>query len=245
MAEKDGSKKSSILSKEITFGKSTKPSRYPTKTTINLVRDDTDKKRGRSVVQIVLIVAVFALFAKFAVYDQIQRLIAAQQEYGTLQEQLVTVQAANAEYDTVREEYNDVTDYYMTDEEKMTVDKMDVLAMIEEDVMPYVSVMQIQVSGSTVTITTGETTLDTVSEFLQKLQDDVRNSSATVTTTSAENSDQSEDVTASVVVNYTGGTESTEQESETMDAETRQALMEAAGLTESDLAAAGTSAGTS
>ena len=182
-----------------------------------------------------LLILAVILFLKFAVYDQIAKLQKAQQEYMIVQDQLISLQQYNARYDEVKAQYDDVTEWYMSDEEKLIPDKMDIIEMLEEDLMPFVKIRQVQVSGHLVTVQTGEATLETVAKFLQKLQTDKRNSSATVTTTSATNASKTkkETVTASVIIYYTGGIA---PENEVLDEDARAKLLESAGLTEEDLA---------
>ena len=113
---------------------------------------------------------------------------------------------ANSNYDEVKAKYDEVTDWYLTTGEKSIIDKEEVFAMLEQDLMPYVELMRVQVSGNILTVSTGITDLSTVSTFLLKLQRDPRNATATVTTTSAAtSSDGEERVTASVIITFIGG----------------------------------------
>ena len=125
----------------------------------------------------------------------------------------MAIRQANANYDEVKEKYDEVTDWYLTTGEKSIIDKEEVLAMLEQDLIPYVEVLRAQVSGSTVTVPTGITDLPTVSTFLLKLQRDPRNATATVTTTAAATSpDGEERVTSYVIINFVGGPIETEED---------------------------------
>ena len=180
-------------------------SKYPEKTTINLVRYETEKSNLGDILAIAVIVLGIVAFAKFAVLDQMDALRQAQMKYGVVQDQLTTLRQANAKYAEVKAKYDEVTDWYMTTDEKQIIDKVAVMQMLEEDLMPYVELMRVQVSGNVVTVATGETNLSTVSKFLMILQQDPRNSSATVTTTSAASSAEGEQrVTAAVIINFVG-----------------------------------------
>ena len=234
MAKLTFKKGNSILSKNI-GGSGRSSGKYPDKTTINLIRNENAKANRLRLILYPLLILAVVLFLKFAVYDQIAKLQRAQQEYMIVQDQLISLQQYNARYDEVKAKYDDVTEWYMTDEEKLIPDKMDIIEMLEEDLMPFVKIRQVQVSGHVVTVQTGEANLETVAKFLQKLQTDKRNSSATVTTTSATNAGNTkkETVTASVIIYYTGGIA---QENTELDAEARAKLLESAGLTEEDLA---------
>ena len=220
MAKKEGG--SSFLSMSI-GSKPKRVTKYPDKTTINLVRYETEKNNLKDILVILLIVVGLAAFGKFAVYDQLTALNEAQRQYGIVQEQLTALRQANANFDEIKAKYDEVTDWYMTADEKAIIDKIAVLEMLEEDLMPYVEILRVQVSGTTVTVATGETDLATVSTFLLKLQRDERNSTATVTTTSAASSvDGEERVTAAVIINFIG-----ERPAEAQDDSAQQANREA------------------
>ena len=202
MAKKEGS--SSLLSMNI-GSKPKRTTKYPDKKTINLVRYETEKSNLKDILVILLIVVGLIAFGKFAVYDQLVALNEAQREYGIVQEQLTALRQANTGYAEVKAQYDELTDWYMTADEKAIINKVEVLEMLEEDLMPYVEITRVQVSGTTVTVTTGETDLATVSNFLIKLQTDERNSTATVTTTSAASSAEGDErVTAAVIINFVG-----------------------------------------
>ena len=195
----------SIFKKGIGGGGPKRTLKYPDKKSINLVRYDTEKSNTKDILVIILIVVGLVAFAKFAVLDQYDKLREAQRQYGIVQDELMQLRTANANYAEVKAKYDEVTDWYMTSEEKAIVDKEEVLAMLEEDLMPYVELTRVQVSGNVVTVSTGITDLSTVSTFLLKLQRDPRNATATVTTTSAASSSEGEErVTASVIINFIG-----------------------------------------
>ena len=123
--------------------------------------------------------------------------------------QVSEMKQKNSEYDAVKAQYDEVTDWYMSEEEKLEVDKSNVFRMLEDDIMPYVGLSSVQISGKTIVVQTNVTTLQTVSAFLSKLQNDPRNGFVTVTTAAARNKDKEaskNDVTASVVITY-GGSE--------------------------------------
>ena len=95
----------------------------------------------------------------------------------------------------------------MTEEEQMVIDKSNVFEMLEEDLVPYVGIKNVQIKGNKIVIQTNKTTLDTVSEFLHKLQLDKRNSFVSVTTANASNEKDviTNDVIATINITYSGG----------------------------------------
>lgn len=226
MASKE-EKNVSVFKKDKSGDQKMRAVRYPDKTTINLARFDTGKRRKRSLLLYAAVVIAALAFGKFAVYDRIGSLLKAQAEYAALQDQVAVVQAENARYGAVKEEYDKVTDWYMTDEEKQVADKMDILDMVEEDVAPYVGIRRISAAGNIVTIETAETTLDTVSRSLAKLQADARNTSATLTTTSASKTKEADKVMAVFVITYAGegASKSGDSKSGAMTEEEKQKLL--------------------
>lgn len=199
------SEKKSIFSKEISL----KPvkARYPEKTYINLVIDEQKAKDQKAIIWFAVFLAVLAGFVKVGVYDRLDELNAAEAQYNQMAAQLTKLQEANSSYDSVKEQYDEVTDWYMTDEEKMEADKGSVFDMLDADMMPYVKLENVSISGSTITVQTGVTDLSTVSTFLKALQNDSRNGYVTVTTAAASGDETGNLVTASVVITWATSSE--------------------------------------
>jgi hypothetical protein len=199
------SEKKSIFSKEISL----KPvkARYPEKTYINLVVDEQKAKDQKAIIWFAVFLAVLAGFVKVGIYDRLDELNAAEAQYNQMAAQLTKLQEANSSYDSVKEQYDEVTDWYMTDEEKMEADKGSVFDMLDADMMPYVKLENVSISGSTITVQTGVTDLSTVSTFLKALQNDSRNGYVTVTTAAASGDETGNLVTASVVITWATSSE--------------------------------------
>jgi len=199
--------KQSIFSRELTFGKKKGKTNYPTKTYINLVQDNTETNNRRTVLLFLLFLVCLGIFVKFAVIDQLAKINQAEAAYRTVEAQVMAARQTNSEYDDVKKEYDEVTAWYMTDEEKMEVDKSAVFRMLESDMAPYVGIQSVQIAGNTIVVQTDVTNLQVVSRFLSALQNDSRNGFVTVTTASASKDTDSmnNDVTANVVITYGGG----------------------------------------
>ena len=202
--------KKSIFSKEISIGKKGGKNKYPEKTYINLVQDENKGKNTKALIYFGIYLIALAIFVKFAVLDQLSKVNVAEAQYNRLLNQVTEMKQKNTEYASVKAQYDEVTDWYMTEEEKLEVDKTNVFKMLEDDMMPYVGISSVQVSGKTIVVQTNVTDLQTVSAFLSKLQTDPRNGYVTVTTAAAKKQGKEEpsknDVTATVVITY-GGSE--------------------------------------
>lgn len=199
--------KQGLLSQEISFGKKKAGKiKYPDKTYINLIQDERKGQTRKTFGWIILYFIVLALIVKFGVLDQLDKVARAEQEYNKVLAQVNAMRQANSSYDEVKAQYDDVTDWYMTEEEKASVDKSNVFKMLEDDMGPFVGIKSVQIAGNTVAVQTGITDLQTVSRFLSKLQSDSRNGFVTVTTASASkgNEETKNDVTASVIITYGG-----------------------------------------
>ena len=199
--------KQSIFSRELTFGKKKGETNYPTKTYINLVQDNTEANSRRTVLLFLLFLVCLGIFVKLAVIDQLAKINQAEAVYRTVEAQVMAARQTNSEYDDVKKEYDEVTAWYMTDEEKMEVDKSAVFRMLESDMAPYVGIQSVQIAGNTIVVQTDVTNLQVVSRFLRALQNDSRNGFVTVTTASAskDTDTTNNDVTATVVITYGGG----------------------------------------
>jgi len=198
--------KQSILSRDITFGKKNRTG-YSTKTYINLVQDKTETDNRRAILLFLLFLVCLGVFVKFAVIDQLAMINRAEAAYRTIESQVQAARQTNSEYADVKKEYDEVTAWYMTEEEKMEVDKSAVFRMLENDMMPYVGIQSVQIAGNTIVVQTDITNLQVVSRFLSALQNDSRNGFVTVTTASAstDSSVTNNDITATVVITYGGG----------------------------------------
>ena len=198
--------KQSILSRDITFGKKNRTG-YSTKTYINLVQDTTETDNRRAILLFLLFLVCLGVFVKFAVIDQLAKINRAEAAYRTIESQVQAARQTNSEYADVKKEYDEVTAWYMTEEEKMEVDKSAVFRMLENDMMPYVGIQSVQIAGNTIVVQTDITNLQVVSRFLSALQNDSRNGFVTVTTASAstDSSVTNNDITATVVITYGGG----------------------------------------
>ena len=105
-------------------------------------------------------------------------------------------------YDSVKAAYDDKAGSFLTDDEKQELNRTDILDMIQEDVAPYVGISSIKIAGAQVSVFTDDTTLDTVSGIIARLQADSRNGYVTVTTTSSSDQSNNDLVQADIEITY-------------------------------------------
>lgn len=192
------------LSKEISFQKK---SVYPTKTSINFIADDQQKKDKKAVMLFVVFLLVLAVFVKLAVIDPLNKISSLEKQYNDTETLIEQYQTANADYSDIKAKYDSLSGSFMTDDEKSHMNRMDMIQMLEDDLINDVPVQSVQITGSSISVHTGSTTLPVVSDLLAKMQNDSRNSYVTVTTTSASGASDSAMVTADFEIVYAGGTE--------------------------------------
>lgn len=187
--------KSSILKKEISFGKKAK---YPTKKSMNFIRNEVAVQNRHAIEAFIVFLVLLAFFVRFAVLLPIQKVNEKQAEYESKEQTLQELKDKTSSYSDVKKAYDDKIGSFLTDDERLCLDRPDMLTMMEEDILPSVSIQSISITGDQLTVVTGTTTLDVVSSVLNTLQQDSRNSYATVTTAAASDQD-----TVHVIANYT------------------------------------------
>ena len=193
-------KKKNGLSKEISFGKKT--AKYPTKKTINFISDTQDKMNRRAIIWFVIFMILLVPFSYFGVYGMINKVNTAEARYNQIQAQIDTLNLQTADYSSIQTKYDTIVGSFLTDDERVCINRMDIFKMIEEDIQPSATIRSITINGAQVTVVTGTTNLATVSSLIVTLQADKRNSYVTVTTTSDSASTSTDAVVATYQITY-------------------------------------------
>ena len=147
--------------------------KYPAKRSVNLAkREPRTRSAATLAVGLVLIAALSLAVAKFAVLDQLARQHAAEQSYQTVHVQYEQMRQALADYPAVEQEYRTYSRSWMTAENGrfVTVDRMDVLARLEQQLMPYGTVRSFVVQEDTVVVSMSGMSLAEISAMFEKLQ---------------------------------------------------------------------------
>ena len=144
-----------------------KKAKYPTKTSMNLFYKPDRTTKPSTIALYVLFVLVCLLgLSKVLVYDLWMENQAAQQGLAAAQDQLSSVMLQLADYDEVHQRY---IRYSATDEERTLVDRMEVLAMLEETT-GSAEMNTISISGDTVQTQLSNVTLAQVAEVVNRLE---------------------------------------------------------------------------
>lgn len=153
----------------------TRAIRCPQKKGINL--NMREQQTGAAVTLIVGIAVIFVLVcavAKFGVIDQYQRLSKAQGEYTAVHQTYVNGQKELEDYDQVLMEYRTYSRDWMEGEDEtgrlVSVDRIEVLDLVEAHMMNRGSVTSLEVQGETAQVSMTGMTLDEISRMFADLQ---------------------------------------------------------------------------
>ncbi|MEE8807213.1 MAG: hypothetical protein SOI44_02205 [Lactimicrobium sp.] len=188
----------SILKKEIHPVKV----HYPSKKVMNFVHDEQAKTDRHAIVIFIIFLLFLALFTKLFVINPLNKVNQLESNYNQMAAQVQQYQETLGDYDSVKAAYDDKAGSFLTDDEKQELNRTDILDMIQEDVAPYVGISSIKISGAQVSVFTDDTTLDTVSGIITRLQADSRNGYVTVTTTSSSDQSKNDLVQADIEITY-------------------------------------------
>lgn len=189
--------KDNKLNKEIKLTKDV----YPTKRSINFIKDDEAKQNKISLITFIVFILVLGLFTKFGVLDTISKTNKLESDYNSQQATINSLNEQLASYDELNEKYNEMIGDFLTEDEANSLNRMDIIALLDEDIMPYVDITNFSISGNQISVYTGVTDLNTVSQVLNILQNDSRTSYVSISRTLAD-SDDSSQVTADIEITY-------------------------------------------
>lgn len=185
------------LSKEIKLTKDV----YPSKRSMNFISDNEAKYNKISLIVFIVFILGLLAFTKFGVLDTLSKTNALESNYSSYQSTIDSLNEQLANYDEINTKYNELVGDFLTESEANSLNRMDIIDMLDEDVMPYVDITNFSVSGNQISVYTGVTDLNTVSKVLGILQNDDRTSYVTISRTLAD-SDNNEKVTADIEITY-------------------------------------------
>ena len=143
----------------------------PVKRTINLATQGEKKMNvGLAIPSVVLIIVIAAVFSKFLVIDRFAEVTAAQRVVYDLQTRLDQGYAELADFDDLSELYAHYTYSGFTAEELNRTDRVDVLNLIRNMVLPYAEVNSWSVTGNQLTINMTGESLQQINLIVQQLE---------------------------------------------------------------------------
>ena len=144
-----------------------------------------EKNMAKSVLPIPIIAAIVlaaALVGKFGVADRLAQVNAARREVDGIRDQIAAMQAAYADMEEVRAEYNR---YTYKDFDRTLADRMDILALIEREIFPVCQVQRLSLAQKRLDLALEGSTLGDGSALVARLEADPLVDSAFVTTATA------------------------------------------------------------
>ena len=149
--------------------------RCPTKRSVNLAKRES---RSRNIVTLVCGIALIAVLAvavaKFGVIDQLARQREAENVYNATHAQYLEMQQAIENYPAVEQEYRTYSRKWMQDDTSgmfVSVDRIDVLALLEDHLLPYGKVKNLIVQAETMVVSMSGMNLEQISTMFAKLQE--------------------------------------------------------------------------
>lgn len=145
-----------------------KRNRYPEKRNMNLFyRPDRTTKPATIMLYAMFAAACLLGLSKILIYDVWKETYQAARALEAEQEKLNSVMLELKDYDEVKERY---VRYASTEEERALVDRMEILAMLEEAMGNAASMDSISISGSTVQIQFSGATLAEIAQMVSRVE---------------------------------------------------------------------------
>lgn len=169
----------------------------PTKRTMNLYfKPDRTTKPATIALYVLFVLVVLLGLSKVLVYDLWAKVDGARTSLAAVEGRLDAVMADLADYDEVKEEYQR---YSATDEERELIDRMEVLALLDDAIGSTGELNSVAVSGETVQVQFKRVTLAQTAEIVRRLEESPIVASTAVNTaaTTEEDGDQ---VSASILI---------------------------------------------
>lgn len=185
--------------------KKTKAPVYPTKSTINLVTcDQKPVKTQRNIIVFAIAVVAIALFAKFGVIDVMAQASASAGRLASAQSQLSQLEANNANYNELRQQYETYVINSLSDEEKSLVDRGAVLNLLQSTVANIADLQTVSISGNEVQLQFVNTSLEDTSKVVASLEN---NQLVSAVALSTAKTDKNDDVVSTVTITLKSATE--------------------------------------
>lgn len=181
--------------------------KYPEKTSINLLMaQDGEMNNKNQIALFILFLVLLGLFTKFGVIDRMQAAFDAKEKYTIAEEQLSQLQQSNEDYDVIREQYSHYGNGYLNDEEKAEIDRMEILALLDTQIMNKADVQSIDIVGNEITVIIDKIKLKTISGIVTTLESNDKVTFVTVSTAGTGTQEKQNGlVTATMTINMDKG----------------------------------------
>lgn len=160
-----------IKSKNKKAGVRKRRGQIPTKRTINLANVGEKPMRvGLAIPGVLLILVLAAVFSKFLVIDRLAEVDAAQRAVYELQQKVDAGYEELADFDDLSDLYAHYTYSGFTQEELARADRVAVLKLIDDTILPYAAVSSWSVSGNALTVNMSGESLEQIKLIVQQIE---------------------------------------------------------------------------
>lgn len=164
----------------------------PSKTTMNFARHASSFDLKKMTPILIVLALVIILFAKFGIIDQIGRKNDALRDLSQKQDTLDAYNIKLQDYERLEKEYGRYSYGWMNEDEVNAVDRLDVIALIDNDIASAATVANYSINKNTVSINLSGITLDETSAIVKVLESRDLVESATVYNATAENAEEAQ-----------------------------------------------------
>jgi len=164
--------------------------KVPMKATMNFARRENSFNWKKMLPIIAVIVIFAALFAKFGFVDQLDKKTAAYSRLSEKQAQIASFNTRLAEYDELFAKYGRYSYGWMSETEVSTVDRMDILNLIEDKIMPKAGIEDFAINNNVLTLNLTGITLEQTSSMVKVLEQNELVESASVYSASAQDAEE-------------------------------------------------------
>lgn len=169
----------------------------PTKRTMNLYfKPDRTTKPATVALYVLFVLVVLLGLSKVLVYDVWVKVDGARTALAAVESQLDTVMDELSDYDEVKEKYQR---YSATDEERALIDRMEVLALLDDAMGATGELSSVAVNGDLVQVQFDRVTLAQTAEIVRRLEESPIVARTTVNT-AATTQEDGDLVSASILI---------------------------------------------
>ena len=152
----------------------------PSKKTMNFVHHQSSFNPKKVIPIVLVLIIIIGVFVNIGIMDQLDKKTAAYGALAQKQEQLAAVNAKLTGYDELAQQYGRYSYGWMNDSEVNMVSRMDVLALVEEEITRAAVVENLAVNNNVLTLNIHGITLEQASGMVKSLEASPLVTSATV-----------------------------------------------------------------
>lgn len=172
----------------------------PEKATMNFARRASGFNAKKMIPLILVIILAVGLFVKFGFIDQTNKKIEAYNELADKQMLLDTMNTKLAGYDELYAKYGIYSYGWMNDNEVNTIDRIEILGLVEGKVMQRALIKDISINGDVITMNLSGITLQDTSDIVKVLEQDELVKNVAIYSATAQDATSAE-IFMSVVLN--------------------------------------------